>query len=132
MSIGGEIVAAIDRALSDEGLPSLSWYDAILEIEKAGSDGVRPFALKDRLLLPQYGTSRLLDRIEKAGFITKGVCKSDGRGHVVTITDAGREIRHKMWVIYAKQLRLRIENRLEAHEASQLAGLLAALKVENR
>ena len=131
MSVGAEIVSAIDRALKDEGLPSLSWYDAILEVEKAGSDGIRPFALKDRLLLPQYGTSRLLDRIEKAGFIKKEGCKSDGRGHVVSITDVGQEVRQKMWAVYAKQLTLRIENRLDMDEASQLADLLKALKLKD-
>lgn len=132
MSIGAEIVSAIDHALKDEGFPSLSWYDAILEIEKAGSDGIRPFELKDQLLLPQYGTSRLLDRIEKAGLIKKDACKTDGRGHVVSITDAGREMRRKMWIIYAKQLELRIEDRLNANEASKLADLLATLKLEKQ
>lgn len=129
ISIGTEIVSAIDYALKNEGLPSLSWYDAILEVEKAGSVGLRPFALKDQLLLPQYGTSRLLDRIERAGFIKREVCKTDGRGHVVSITDAGREIRRKMWGVYAEQLALRIEDRLDAKNASQLASLLASLKL---
>ncbi len=130
MSVGTDIVSTIDDALKKERLPSLSWYDAMLEIEKAGAEGIRPFALKDRLLLPQYGTSRLLDRIEKAGFIKRDVCKSDGRGHVVSITDAGRIMRLKMWDIYSTQLRLLIEDRLEEHEASKLAELLSALTLK--
>ncbi|MGI9416857.1 MAG: MarR family winged helix-turn-helix transcriptional regulator [Geminicoccaceae bacterium] len=128
ISIGTKIVSDIDNAMKDQGLPSLSWYDAILEIEKAGPDGIRPFELKDRLLLPQYGTSRLLDRIEKAGFIERQACKADGRGHSMSITDAGRDVRRRMWGIYSKLLTQRIENRLSPKKASELANLLAMLK----
>ena len=60
------------------GHPPLAWYDALLEIEKAGPDGLRPFELRKLLLLPQYGTSRLLDRMVTARDLSVGaLCDND-------------------------------------------------------
>ena len=63
MRTSRRLLEAVEAALKSAGHPPLAWYDALLEIDKAGNDGVRPFELKARLLLPQYGTSRLLDRM---------------------------------------------------------------------
>lgn len=102
------LVRANDRAMTEietklakNDLPPLAWYDALFEIEKAGAEGVRPYALHDRLLMPQYGTSRLLNRIVKAGLIRRAASVTDRRGYVVQITDEGRAMRQKMWPVYA-------------------------------
>jgi DNA-binding MarR family transcriptional regulator len=117
-------LSRIEAALLDAGLPSLSWYDALLEIEKAGADGIRPFALKDRLLMPQYGTSRLLGRITRAGYIQCVACDGDGRGHMVKITDAGIAVRKRMWPIYRQCLVDMFDAQIDAHEADILIKLL--------
>lgn len=117
-------LSQIEAALSDANLPPLSWYDALLEIEKAGLDGIRPFALKERLLMPQYGTSRLLGRIERAGYINRVACDGDGRGHVVQITDAGKVVRKRMWPIYQRCLVDIFEGQINVDEADTLKNLL--------
>ena len=73
------LLEAVESSLKSAGYPPLAWYDALLELEKAGPDGLRPFELKDRILLPQYGTSRLLDRMVKAGLVDRRNCSEDGR-----------------------------------------------------
>lgn len=128
VSVSRHLLETIEVRLKAEGLPSLTWYDALLEIEKAGSDGIRPFALEDRLLLPQYGTSRLLDRIEKAGLIARAPCEEDGRGHVVRITEAGKATRRRVWPVYARALSELIGDRMSPDEATALAEALRALR----
>ncbi len=120
-------LSRIETALSDAGLPALSWYDALLEIEKAGKGGLRPYALKERLLLPQYGTSRLLGRIEQAGYIQRVACDGDGRGHVVQITDAGIALRKRMWPIYQQSLIDIFEGQINVEDADMLIGLLGRI-----
>jgi DNA-binding MarR family transcriptional regulator len=107
MRASTRIQDAVETALKAEGLPPLSWYDALWEIEKAAT-GIRPLALQDRLLLPQYGLSRLVDRMVKAGLVERLACDSDGRGQVLLLTDAGRAVRAKMWPIYASVLQAEI------------------------
>ncbi|SLN12884.1 MarR family winged helix-turn-helix transcriptional regulator [Oceanibacterium hippocampi] len=118
------LLERVEGALKAAGLPPLAWYDALLEIERAGADGIRPFALKERLLLPQYGMSRLLDRIAAAGLIEKRNCAEDGRGLLVRITPAGRRARRSMWPIYGAELARQFETVFSGEELECLARLL--------
>ena len=94
----------MEGALKAAGLPPLAWYDVLLELERAGDCGLRPFALERELLLPQYGLSRLLARMEEAGLVERRNCPSDGRGQMVVIAEAGRATRGAMWPVYARAL----------------------------
>ena len=122
-----DLQGRIEAALRAQSLPPLAWYDALWEIEKAGADGIRPFALQDRLLLPQYGLSRLIDRMVKAGYVDRRACDGDGRGQVLHLTGAGAEVRAAMWPVYATSLKAAVENRLTEAEAEALAQLVKRL-----
>lgn len=117
----------VEAALKAAGHPPLAWYDALLEIEKAGANGLRPFELRELLLLPQYGTSRLLDRMVKAGLIERQNCDDDGRGQIVLISDKGRSVRQAMWPVYGSVLSKEIGAKLTTEEAVQLVRLLSKL-----
>lgn len=117
----------VEKALKDAGFPPLSWYDVLLELERSDKLGQRPFELERQLLLPQYGLSRLLDRIEAAGYLERRPCEGDARGQVVVITKAGRELRRKIWPAYASALKAAISDRLTEKEQETLSGLLGKL-----
>lgn len=117
----------VESRLKEAGLPPLAWYDALLEIERAGPAGIRPFALKDRLLLPQYGLSRLLARLERAGHVEQRPCPDDARGQIVVLTRAGADLRRRMWPVYAEALEEAVGRRLAQGDAAALVGLLERL-----
>jgi DNA-binding MarR family transcriptional regulator len=120
-------LSQIQASLKAAGLPPLDWYDVLLELERAGRKGLRPFELERAMLLPQYGLSRLLDRIEAAGYIERRPCDDDGRGQIVALTTAGRERRRSMWPICASAIHKAIATRLSEEEAAALDGLLGKL-----
>lgn len=120
-------LAQIEASLKQADLPPLAWYDVLLELDRAGPDGLRPFALERALLLPQYGLSRLLDRIEAAGYLERRPCPEDGRGQIVVISKSGKALRRRMWPVYARALNAAIGDRLGAAEAKTLAALLDKL-----
>jgi DNA-binding MarR family transcriptional regulator len=122
------LLERIERDLKAADLPPLSWYDALLEVERAGADGIRPGALQTRLLLPQYGTSRLLERLDAEGLVERRPHPEDGRGQVVRITRAGEALRRRMWAVYAATLRETVGAALSDAEAARLAGLLDRLR----
>lgn len=128
VSTSGALVERVEAALKQAGLPPLPWYDVLLEVERAGPAGIRPFEIRDRLLLPQYGTSRLLKRLGEAGYIETADCPDDRRGQVVTITETGKAVREKMWPVYSAVLREGVQAKLSHAEADQLAALLAKLR----
>ena len=120
-------LAQIQLALKAADLPPLAWYDVMLELERAGDKGLRPFELEKAMLLPQYGLSRLLDRIEAAGYAQRRPSDADGRGQVVTLTPAGRELRQKMWPVYAAAIDSALGERLSEDQARTLGKLLGKL-----
>ena len=72
-------LAFIESALKDAKLPPLAWYDALLELERAGDRGLTPVELQREMLLAQYNLSRLIDRIEHAGYAERRPCDDDAR-----------------------------------------------------
>ena len=120
-------LTAIEQALKTAKLPPLAWYDALLELERAGADGLRPFELEREMLLAQYNLSRLIDRIEKAGYVERRACDDDGRGQVIVITAAGRHIRRRMWPVYAAAIQSVLGDHLSEKQAEVLDALLGTL-----
>ena len=119
----------VESALKEADLPPLGWYDVLLELERAGDEGSRPYELQDKLLLPQYGLSRLLSRIEKAGYVERISSEEDGRGQLVLITPLGRSVRARMWSIYAPAIERAIGKKLSSAQAKSLSNLLEKLIV---
>jgi len=117
----------VENALKNADLPQLAWYDVLLEVERAGKGGLRPFELERKLLLPQYGLSRLLERIASAGYIERRPCEDDRRGQIIAITRAGSKIRRRMWPVYAEAIEAAIALHLTEDEAAALARLLRKL-----
>lgn len=120
-------LASIEGELKAADLPSLVWYDVLLEVESAGPNGLRPYELERAMLLAQYNLSRLIDRIERVGFVERKLCADDGRGQRVVITAEGRAIRRLMWPIYAKAIDAAVGTCLSEDEAEELGDLLGRL-----
>jgi DNA-binding MarR family transcriptional regulator len=125
-------MTTIETALKAAKLPPLSWYDALLELERAGEEGLRPFELEREMLLPQYSLSRLVDRIEREGYLARSPCADDGRGQVIVITKAGRDLRRRMWPIYAAAIQQAIAAHISDDEAVVLDKLLGKLLRQGR
>ena len=124
--------ALIEQQLKAAGYPPLVWYDVLLELERAGPRGLRPFELERAMLLAQYNLSRLVDRIEQAGYVERKACEDDGRGQIIAITDKGKSLRRKMWPIYARAIEEVIGRHLSAKQADALDELLGVLIERNR
>lgn len=118
------VVADVEAALKAEGFPPLAWYDALLELRRIGEDGCRQNALQSKMLLAQYNLSRLVDRLEKVGYVTRTPCPEDGRGQILRITEAGNDLLAEMWPAYRAAVQTRFAERLSV---SQADGLSAAL-----
>lgn len=121
------VVAAVEADLTAAGLPPLAWYDVLLELSRLREGGLRPLALEQELLLAQYNLSRLIDRLEKAGYVVRLPCPEDGRGQIVAITAEGRALVRRMWPTYRAAIARHVGAKLSEREARQLAALLRKL-----
>lgn len=120
----------VEQAFKDGGFPPLAWYDVLWELERGEAGGMRPFELERELLVPQYGLSRLLERMAKAGYLERRPCEEDGRGQLILLTKEGRQLRRRMWQVYAPALKEAVGERLTEKEAVTLGRLLGKLLPE--
>ena len=76
------------------------------------------------------GTTRLIDRIEAAGFVARQNCPSDRRAIHVAITPAGNEKLDEALLAHLNNVEHHVTDRLSREERDTLATLLAKLNAE--
>jgi DNA-binding MarR family transcriptional regulator len=77
------------QLLRDHGL-TINDYEALLLLANADGGRLRRTDLSKSIQLTPSGVTRLLDGLEAAGFVCKGVCQSDLRVTYAVLTEAGR------------------------------------------
>jgi DNA-binding MarR family transcriptional regulator len=85
--------AAITRELnadlvSAHGL-TINDYEVLLLLSRADGRRMRRVDLADRVLLTPSGITRLLDGLERYGFVERAECESDRRVTYAQLTDGG-------------------------------------------
>lgn len=83
------IVEVLEQELRrDEDLP-LAWYDVLVQLSENPDRRLRMQELADAVLLSKSGLTRLIDRMEKAGLVSREACDDDRRGTWATLTEDG-------------------------------------------
>ncbi|MCU1694242.1 MAG: MarR family transcriptional regulator [Mycobacterium sp.] len=78
-----------EQMMRDHNLP-LEWFDVLIHLADVPDGRLRQRALRDRLLLSESGVSRLLLRMEQAGFVARNTAGEDKRGMEISLTNKGR------------------------------------------
>jgi DNA-binding MarR family transcriptional regulator len=123
--------AALRRSLSAElqeehGL-SVTDYETLLLLSRADGNLMRRVDLADGLGLSPSGVTRMLDGLEKQGFVEKGTCESDARVTYAVLTDAGRGRLEESSRSHVATIEAVFAERYAADEIDTLAELLARL-----
>jgi DNA-binding MarR family transcriptional regulator len=79
------------------------------------------------MLLAQYNLSRLIDRMEEAGYVERRALQEDRRGQVIAITSAGKTLRRRMWSVYGPAIQAAIGAKLSPKQIDTLSAMLDAL-----
>lgn len=125
--VQSRVLGAVEQDLKKAGFPPLAWYDALLELARAPGGAMRPVELERQMLIPQYSTSRLIDRLVEEGLALRRECARDKRGQYVEITAAGRELQKGMGGAYAAAIERHIGSKLSDTDAALLSDLLDRL-----
>ena len=127
MRIQSRVLDGVEQDLKRAGFPPLAWYDALAELSRSPTGEMRPVELEKQMLIPQYSTSRLIDRLVNEGLAARRECKMDKRGLFVEITAAGRELHKKMGCAYSTAIEKHVGSKLSDADAAKLCGLLDRL-----
>lgn len=96
------LIEVIDRELAAAGCISLAWYDVLVELLEAPEHRLRMSELATRVVLSRSTVTRLVDRLEHEGLLTRQRSASDRRGAYAVLTEVGRDAMRKAWPVYAQ------------------------------
>ena len=123
--------ASLTRELSaqlqvEHGL-TINDYEALLKLSRAPEQRMRRVDLADELLLTASGVTRLLDGLERSGFVERAACDADRRVTYAVLTEAGWERLVQASESHVAAIRALFERHLDADELAQLSELLGRL-----
>jgi len=123
--------AAITRELSaqlqrEHGL-TLNDYEVLLHLSHADDGALRRIDLARQVVLTASGITRLLEGLERAGYVTKETCPTDARVSYAKLTDGGRTKLREAAKTHLRGIDELFLSRYSGSELTALAELLGRL-----
>jgi DNA-binding MarR family transcriptional regulator len=114
------------QLIHDHGL-TLSDYEVLLRLAWSPDRRMRRVDLAEEVLLTASGITRLLDGLEKAGYVERGTCDSDRRVVYAVLTESGLTKLREAAVTHVAQVEELFADRFDATETEAVADLLSRL-----
>lgn len=122
------VVAAVNRDLEqDSGMP-VGWFEVLIRLSRSPGQRLRMTELASQVALSTSGLTRLVDRVEAAGYIRREACPSDRRGAFAVLTPAGLEALEKTLPGHLRSLEEHLAGPLGPEGLAQLESLLRTLR----
>jgi DNA-binding MarR family transcriptional regulator len=112
----------------DHGL-TISDYEVLLRLARAPERRMRRVDLAQQVLLTASGITRLLDGLEKHGYVARAACDSDRRVVYAVLTDDGATKLREASTTHVAQIEDYFTSRYEPSELTELAALLGRIEL---
>jgi DNA-binding MarR family transcriptional regulator len=121
LRVHAALVPRLDQELqAAAGLP-LAWYDVLLELANAPDRRLQMSELGERVTLSRTRVSRLVDEMQRAGYVEKQAHPSDRRAIYATITATGRKQFRAAGPVYLRGIQEHFVAHLRPSELSAIA-----------
>jgi DNA-binding MarR family transcriptional regulator len=118
------ITDTLARELKERlGLP-LTWYDVLVQLSEADDHRLRMQELAGKVLLSKSGLTRLIDRMEREGLVSRYPCADDRRGTWAQMTDAGYEVLRRSAPTHLEGIREHFADLVDDDEAAVIDAAL--------
>jgi DNA-binding MarR family transcriptional regulator len=118
-----QLMRELDVELQEaHGLP-LTWYDVLIQLELAPEKQLRMSELADSVLLSRSGLTRLVDRMEREGLVSRCRFEEDARGLLARITDDGSTRLREASDTHLAGVRARFVDRFSRDELDALGAM---------
>ena len=123
-----ELEQRLEPVYREHGLEP-GWHDVLATLRRTGPPyRLRPTEFTGALMLTSSGTTKRLDRLERAGLITRAPDPADRRGTLITLTPKGLELIDNVTKAHLDNER-RLLASLSDAEQSRLGDLLRKLQL---
>ncbi|HUY16281.1 MAG TPA: MarR family transcriptional regulator [Acidimicrobiales bacterium] len=127
LETNARLTKQLGAALEESCQLPLAWFEVLLQLRQSADGRLKMSQMADAIVHSTGGTTRLVDRLEDAGFVRREHCPSDRRSVFVGITDPGNAKLDEALDVHLRCLNERLGARLDAHERETLAELLTKL-----
>ena len=125
-----ELWNAVDvRLRADFDLP-MTRFEPMRVIERV--DPCRVHDIARELVITVGGTSKLVDRIEAAGYCVRRSNPEDRRSSIIELTAEGKRVLAEASAVFQEELEVRFGEALSARELEELGAMLAKLRAKGR
>jgi DNA-binding MarR family transcriptional regulator len=100
-----------------------STYEVLMHLSDAPEGRMRLSDLANLAVLSRSGLTRLIDRLEKDGHVTRERCETDARGYFAVLTPAGRERVTAARADYLAEVRERFHDLVTPEEQETLGAV---------
>ncbi|RKE66709.1 MarR family transcriptional regulator [Dietzia kunjamensis] len=114
---------AMERQLQRDASMSQSDYSVLVSLSEADNRGLRARELGAALGWDRSRVSHQVRRMEGRGLVAKGECAEDGRGTVVTLTEAGAQAIASVAPKHVEKVRELFIDVLSEHEVLALTDI---------
>jgi DNA-binding MarR family transcriptional regulator len=111
------------QLVAEHGL-TINDYEVLLRLAHAPELRMRRVDLAEQVLLTASGITRLLDGLERAGYVERAACSSDRRVVYAVLTDAGLAKLREAATSHVAHVEELFTERLDADEQERAADLL--------
>ncbi len=123
------LMRALDSGLRTRTGSGLNDFDVLATLGSAGGT-LRMADLAERAYSSRSGMTRRIDRFEEEGLVARVQTDQDGRGVVVTLTEAGARRMTELAAAHLREVRNLFADRLDTSELAALEALLKKVTVE--
>jgi DNA-binding MarR family transcriptional regulator len=109
---------------------TISDYEVLLRLARAPDRRMRRVDLAEQVLLTASGVTRLLDGLERAGYVERGSCDTDRRVVYAVLTDAGATKLRDASETHVAQIEEYFTSRYDDGELAELAALLGRIDAD--
>ena len=117
------------QLVEDHGL-TINDYEVLFRLAHAPDRRMRRVDLAAEVLLTASGVTRLLDGLERAGYVERGACDTDRRVVYAVLTDAGLDKLRAASKTHVAQIEELFRAHFEENDVVTLASLLGRLDGE--
>ncbi|MEC0231695.1 MarR family winged helix-turn-helix transcriptional regulator [Paenibacillus alba] len=125
------VIRLIEKDLLDQDQVPLIWYDVLVALYQTPSKKMRMSELADKVVLTPSGITRLVERLEKEGYVRRERTEEDRRGSYAVLTREGKRAFLKAWPIYEQGILSYFIRHLEEDELRIIQKGLARIHTES-
>jgi DNA-binding MarR family transcriptional regulator len=120
------VLRSLEREMEAEGLP-LTWFDVLIHLHEAPDGRLRMLDLAGSVVLSPSGLTRLVERMEKAGYVRRERTEVDRRGAYAIITPKGDAELARVWPAHLDGIERHFARNVRSADVPRLYEALARI-----